>query len=360
MSEMKMRLIECSGTPYEIGFAHGSKAKEEVLKSIATYKVMFKDYGNLEWEEAKRRSNSYIDYINQFSPDLMEEMRGVAEGAGVELQDILALNARSEVIMVPPEAHTPVPSDGCTSLSVSGDSSKDGHILLAQNWDWKDSQLDSLIVLKINRTDKPSITMVTEAGIIGKIGCNSAGLGVCLNALGTPDKPEGVPLHVVLRGILDQEKVSDAIEKVNSLKNACAANYQIAHKNGACVDLEKAPTDFEVTYAENGLLAHTNHFITPRLYHINDASRLMVHDTFVRLGRTRFLMNKYNGNIDVDVIKTILTDHVDYPDSICSHNDPKDDIGHRCCTVFSIIMDLTEGKILVAKGQPCSSQYYEY
>jgi len=353
-----MPVIEASGSPYKIGFAHGSQAKAEVLCSIKTYQSMFLSYANLKWEDAKRKSVNYIPYIDQFDPDLMKEIQGVADGAEVEMEDILALNARSEVVMTTSGVPNEELTDGCTAFSVTGDGAREGHILLAQNWDWKGTQIDSLAVLKIKQNGgKPDITMVTEAGIIGKIGCNSAGLGICLNALATPVLPEGVPLHIVLRGILNSVKISDAIGKVNARRHACAANYLIAHRNGASVNIEKTPKEFEVISPENNLLVHTNHMVSPRLHRVNDTTRLLLPDSYVRLHRAKTLLQKRNGSIDVEYCKNVLTDHVEYPDSICRHDDPLDGPGFRGCTVFSLIANLSEGKIWVAKGAPCQSEY---
>ena len=187
------KIIEAAGTPYEIGFAHGEQGREEVLCSIATYKEMFKTYANLGWEEAKHRSRAYIEHISRYDSDLLEEIRGVAAGAGVELEDILALNARSEVILM---SGSKMPSDGCTAVAVTPESTQDRHTILAQNWDWKGRQIEAVLVLKIIQQDKPAITMVTEGGIIGKVGFNDAGIGVCLNALGTVGNPYGLPLHI--------------------------------------------------------------------------------------------------------------------------------------------------------------------
>ena len=353
-----MPVIEASGSSYEIGFAHGSQARAEVLCSIKTYQAMFLSYANLKWEDAKRKSVSYVPYINQFDPDLMNEIQGVADGAGVEMEDILALNARSEVVMTTSGVPGAL-ADGCTAFSVTGDGVREGHVLLAQNWDWKGTQIDSLAVLKIKQSGgKPDITMVTEAGIIGKIGCNSAGLGVCLNALATPVQPEGVPLHIVLRGILNSVKISDAIGRVNARRHACAANYLIAHKNGASVDIEKTPDEFEVILPENNLLVHTNHMVSPRLHRINDTSRLLLPDSYVRLHRAKTLLQKRNGKIDVEYCKEVLKDHMEYPDAICRHDDPLDVPGLRACTVFSLIANLSAGEIWLAKGMPCQSEYH--
>ena len=93
---------------------------------------------------------------------------------------------------------------GCTSIGISSDAGKNGDAFLAHNWDWKPSQRESMVIMKIRQKNgKPDIFMVTEAGIIGKTGYNSAGLCLYLNALSTDQAPKGLPLHIAMRGILD-------------------------------------------------------------------------------------------------------------------------------------------------------------
>jgi isopenicillin-N N-acyltransferase-like protein len=57
---------------------------------------------------------------------------------------------------------------------------------LCRNWDWKASASSSLIALDIlahEPTKRPRIKIMTEAGVIGKIGVNEFGVSVMLNAL---------------------------------------------------------------------------------------------------------------------------------------------------------------------------------
>lgn len=353
--DLGFKVIECGGTPYEIGYAHGSQGKDEILHSVEVYKEMFGTYGNMDWEIARRLSKNYIRYIERYDQDLMEEIKGVAAGSGLEVQDILALNARSEVILMKGNF---MPTDGCTSVCATPEATKKGNTILAQNWDWKAAQIESVLVLKINqeKMHKPNITMVTEGGVIGKIGFNSNGIGVCLNALGTKGHYNGVPLHIILRGILNSRKVSDAVESINWLPNACAANYMIASSCGEALDVEKTPLDFDVMYSKEGVLAHSNHFLTERL-RIADTSRLMAPDSYLRYGVANKLLHRYYGNIDEDVIKMILSDHKDYPDSICSHDDELDQECYRMCTVFSVVMNLSTMKMELLKGHPCEGTY---
>lgn len=353
--KLDFKVIECGGTPYEIGYAHGSRGKEEIMNSINTYKEMFGTYGNLDWDIAKRLAKNYVKYVEQFDNDLMEEMKGVADGAGLDIFDVLALNARSEVILMKGNW---MPSDGCTSISATTEATKRGETLLAQNWDWKAAQVKSVLVLKINqeKMNKPNITMVTEGGVIGKIGFNSSGVGVCLNALGTKGHHNGVPLHIILRGILNSRKISDAVECINWLPNACAANFMIASSCGEALDVEKTPLDFDVIYSRDGILAHSNHFLTERL-RLADTSRLMAPDSFLRYGVADKFLHRYRGQIDENIFKMILSDHKDYPDSICSHEDELDRPCYRMCTVFSVIMNMTTMQMQLLKGNPCEGTY---
>jgi isopenicillin-N N-acyltransferase-like protein len=89
----------------------------------------------------------------------------------------------------------------------------DGSTLLGQNWDWLIHTRETLVVLEICRRERPSLVTVVEAGLLAKMGMNSAGLGVATNFLLTKadDGRAGVPYHSTLRAILDCETITDAL-----------------------------------------------------------------------------------------------------------------------------------------------------
>lgn len=152
--------------------------------------------------------------------------------------------------------------------------------------------------------------------------------------------------------------MSDAIQKINAQPNACAANYLLAAKCGEALDVEKSPVDFEVFYPERGMLVHTNHFLCDRMKPA-DTSRFMAHDTFLRYGLARKMLEDKKGVVTADNVKEILAVHKDYPDSICRHEDELDPDGLRMCTVFSIVMDMTILKMELLRGNPCENKYRE-
>lgn len=357
----KFPFLELEGTSYEIGYQQGKHFKEQIQNNIHCYQEMFQDYSNLKWERAKELSTRFVTVITEYNPDYLEEIRGVADGSGFDFEDILALNCRSELVFLGNELDKA--DGGCTSIGISSDAGKDGNAYLAHNWDWKTSQRASMIMMKIHQKNgKPSIFMITEAGIIGKTGFNSAGICLYLNALSTNEASGGLPLHMAMRGILDCTTLSDAIKAATRMNLGCCANFMIGHKNGECIDLEIENEDFDVLYPKDGIIVHTNHFVSPRLpkYPRKDTCKQKFADTFVRLGRADKLLRKKGTDISEKELMDVLKDHVEYPCSICRHDDMRQEPGLRMGTVFSMIVNLTEGKIWFCKGNPCETAYEEY
>ena len=145
------RRIELAGTPTEIGKEHGQQLTKEIRSQIDVYNAMFKQTSKLDWAAVKEVSRDYAATIQRLTPDIYEEMLGIAEGAGLDVLDIVALNSRSEIALG-------LFSDGCSSLGWK----RDGEVLLAQNWDWTARVKDNCCLMSIKQENKPAIWMVTE------------------------------------------------------------------------------------------------------------------------------------------------------------------------------------------------------
>lgn len=352
-------VIEASGTPYEVGYIHGSQAQKQIDVSVSTYKDMFLTYSGITWEAAQKYANTFIEAITGYDADIMEELRGIAAGSGYELTEILALNVRSEIVLQGGLI------DGCTSFALLPEITEARETWLAQNWDWKKQQQNAYILLKIKQEKKPDINLFTEAGIVGKLGFNSSGIGVCLNALGSDKKVEGpvVPLHIVLRGILNSETLPDAIASVAKMNLSCCANFMTACADGSAVTVEAGPGDFDVLYPDDYWIAHTNHFTSNYwISRVHDTGKVSFPDTFIRYGRVKQLIKKVlaNHKFGFQDIRSILSDHMGYPDSICRHEDIRDEEGKRMGTVFSVVMNLSRREMYITPGNPCESQHYLY
>ncbi len=340
------------GTPREIGRQYGSSCQDRIQNNIDFYFRVFQHYANLDRNQAVRLAKLFLPVIQSFDGDLLEEIKGIAEGAKVAFEEILAVNVRTE-LMYPDQLGG---KGECTALAALPEATASGDMLLGQNWDWKPHLLDHTVLLRIEQENKPTVLTLTEAGIVGKIGFNSSGLGACLNIMKSSLAETGVPIHILMRGILNSERFGDAIGKIVSMNRGSSNNTLIAHRDGTVIDFEMAPRAFDFLYPEDGVLVHTNNFVSPRLRAI-DTGISQFPDTLVRYGRAFQKMHLRAGRIGVTDFKQILTDHGNHPDAICRHPDLRDPELERVQTVASVIMNLTRGQMHIAQGPPCSSPY---
>jgi isopenicillin-N N-acyltransferase-like protein len=343
--------IVLEGSPRERGLKYGEAAKEKIRQSVEIYKKLFKTYAKMEWDACKKKADLFLPSIERYCAVVTEEIEGIAQASGLTFEDVLTLNCRSEIMFNTAES--------CTAIGLMPDVTSNGKSYIAQTWDWLEPARGVSLVLEIRQPPHPTILSVVEAGMVGGKGLNSAGLGVCLNALSCAESSSGVPLHLLYRGILNSWKLSDAIDAIALPEKAGSGNFLIGTGGGEAVFVEYVPDDFDVVYAEDGWLAHTNHYLSPALAP-KDKMKWICSDTFTRLGRARKLVKKNLGKLDVALIHQILSDHVNFPDSICRHVDPHDAETRRNCTIYSVVMDLRERTMYVSNQSPCQGELYPF
>ena len=359
--------IRVTGTPYERGRQYGTQARDLVRLSVQAYQRVFAHYAGWDWPDVRRAAAGFEASVAAFRPAYLEEMRGIADGAGLDLADVLAINVRTEVMyaakarLAPLASRLPEPPAECSAFAVVPHASGGpAATLLGQNWDWLLHSAQTLIVLEARPDDGPDFVTVVEAGLLAKAGLNAAGLGLVTNALVTDaDLGEpGLPYHVLLRAILDCATVTEALMVLQAGMRSSSANYLIAHASGAALDVEAAPGDFTRLYPQipdQGLLVHTNHFLSPRLHPV-DVSLWAMPDSAVRLQR---LQAGASGSATLGDLRVLLADHADYPHSICSHPDPREHPLEQGATIASILMDLNARRLWLAAGHPCQAPYQE-
>src|SRR5229473_4483114 len=172
--------LTLKGSPYQAGYKHGKKARPEIENNLEVYFRRFKSETELSHDVAISRAAKFLEVISKGSPEYTETMKGVAAGSGQEILDITALNVRYELmysqfskIGLKPKPKT----FGCTAFAAEPEAVENGHLLMAQNWDWI-PEVQGLF-LKIRNVTGPDVVCFTEAGVVGgKIGLNSDGLGL--------------------------------------------------------------------------------------------------------------------------------------------------------------------------------------
>jgi isopenicillin-N N-acyltransferase-like protein len=362
--------VRVSGGARERGRQYGEQARERVRRSIEAYDAVFDHYAGWRWADVRRGAGRFAEPIEAFAPRYLEEIRGIAEGAGVDLEDILGINVRTEVMFAAKARAAAAQADGgrgrpdgCSAFAVLPSASADGHTLIGQNWDWLLHSFDTVVVLEAAQDEGPDFVTVVEAGLLAKTGMNSSGIGLTTNALVTDrDRGEpGVPYHLVLRGILDAQNLSDAYATIQRGFRSSSANYLVASVDGIAVDIESAPGDFSrlfLQFPTDGVLLHTNHFVSPA-FDAKDVSLWVMPDSPFRLERLRTSVSGAGPKLSIEDFESVLADHANHPSGICCHPDARLDPFDRGATVASVLMDLDGRRMWIADGHPCTSPYRE-
>jgi isopenicillin-N N-acyltransferase-like protein len=349
------------GTPKEVGEQHGKLGRLQVQQSLTTYEKLFYGYQKKTWKEAREAAQVHIKAIKAYDQQLLEEMEGVAKGAGVDFEDILALNARTEIALGSYKKNF---SDGCTLFATMPPVGTD--TIMSQNWDWKGTQTESLLLLEMHIKDKPVVTMVTEGGMIGKIGYNSSGLGLCFNALLTDKKSDEVPIHLALRGILNSHTLSEAISRVKDGQTAASASVLIGQAgedgSGLAINAEVSPFGMDLVGGDDGYLAHTNHILSESLKkNLLDTNEYRLDDSTMRYKRAIQLVKTAiarNETMDIQTHKKWLSDTFNAPNSINHYCNPKAEEHRQSETVFSIVMNLTKRESQLYVGKPTDGAFF--
>jgi isopenicillin-N N-acyltransferase like protein len=339
-------VIAVSGGPRERGRAYGERARDRIHGSLLLYERVFRHYTGLRWPAVRDRAGAFADPIDAYDVRLLPEIEGIAAGAGVDAEDILALNVRTEVMFG-------MGSSECTALCAPT-VGEDGHVLLAQNWDWKPGARQTCVLLVAAPHDGPAFVTLVEAGLLAKCGMNGSGIGLTANALtstldlGAP----GVPFHAVLRKVLSSTSFDDAIDAVTTPIRASSGSYLVACRDGRAAGLEAAPGGPETIHRTDGTrLAHANHFLGSR-DGLHDLER--VDDTSTSIARQAAADGWVAGPGErtIDEVFEVLRDH---SAPICQHADGTAAPEAAYETIAAVAMDLSAASLWVTEGPPCTA-----
>ena len=133
-------LVEVTGTPYELGYQHGAQA----AALIQRYLLLMERITNLSRDTLCRNALVFLPLIEQLSPAYLEEVRGLAAGAGLTFEEALLCQARAEA------AYTR--DEGCSAFALTGDATADHQTLAGQNQDLPPEYADVAIDVRDKMT----------------------------------------------------------------------------------------------------------------------------------------------------------------------------------------------------------------
>src|SRR3989442_10562676 len=365
----KLPVLNLKGSPRQIGYDHGRKARPEIEDNLEVYFRRFKSETELSHDLAISRAAKFLDVIDKISPEYAETMKGVAAGSGREILDITALNVRYELMysQFSKIGLKPMPKTfGCTAFATLPAAVENGHLIMAQNWDWI-PEVEGLF-LKVRNGNGPDTLSFTEAGVVGgKIGLNSEGVGLLINGI-VSNKDDWArlkkPFHVRCWEVLRSKTLGRAVKAIAQGERNCSANFILGQQKtlgmGEVVDIESAPEAVCELGPDRGAIAHTNHFSNPRVLGVKqvlDEERLSTLQRYRRIQKLLDGTVRVGQKLNLVTAQNMLRDHYGKPESVCRHSNLKLPEYERYETVVSVVMDLYGRKLWATVGSPCSADY---
>jgi isopenicillin-N N-acyltransferase-like protein len=254
-------------TSYERGIQYGQQAKDKIIAGIKDYKWLFSETSDMSWDDIRKNALNYIPLIEEYFPDTMEEARGIADGANVDIGEIMVLNCRYEITKFPKEKE-------CTSFSLLSEATKNKSTYVGQNWDYRIGVFENTVLVHIENPDGTKIFGMTEAGQVIRNGFNSNGIGLCANNLQSIYDKSGIglPVTFVRREILNCKTFEEASSLLENYKRVVSCNYMLASIEDKAMDFEVYPMGNDKIFPVNGIVAHGNHFVVQPEIHALDQS----------------------------------------------------------------------------------------
>jgi isopenicillin-N N-acyltransferase like protein len=374
--------VRAKGSYREIGRQVGEAARPQTEASLAFFADNFAAMsGGLSFDAAIRLADAYLPYARRCVPDAVDELEGMAEGAGVSFAALLVANCAEELTAAepvvgaaplpaaasagaPPPAATPAGAPpgaprrpltrGCTAVAIACG----GRHIVGHNMDWYVVDAPNNVLFDLTHPDGTRLLAFAGAAYLPMVGLNSHGVGNVSNSLHSRDNRVGVPNCFVRRTTMTAATLEEARERGLAPARARGTNQVFADAGGRLWDVESSATASAFAdHTARGYLAHTNHYVAPAMapFEGNDANESR---TRLRTAEALLAEGLDHGDEPVELVASVLRCHEPAPrDCICGHADQSEPLGEQGMTVGSLICDLDERRLYACAGPPCESPY---
>lgn len=362
-------VIELNGTGYERGLQHGEKLKSEIAEVFKKWKmdITLTTHRNADSVIAEfLKTTNFEPTIKKWTPEILEEVKGIAKGSGQKFNDVLSFQLVDE-FWVYLDKLANYKTDHCSSIGVSA--IRNQPTFIAQNMDLENYMNGYQKLLHVIGTiTEPEQYILTCAGLIAATGMNEAGIGICCNTLMELQASEnGLPVAFIVRGILSKSNGNDALFFLNNVRHASGQNYIIGIQDSV-YDFESSSNQIIRFYPngnQSGIVYHTNHALVNNdikpwylEYHKNILSGGAKNtNSVIRFNSLEKRLEKPPEEISMDVIKTILASKDDEKNPVCRPYQK----GGTVFTFSSVLYTLTgKRSVQITCGSPDQSEYKEH
>lgn len=306
-----LKVLSLEGTPYERGQQHGSALKKEIHDLVKLWKEDIQKTYKTEADvfiEKFLAATHFEKGIKEWTPELWDELKGIAEGSGIDFDTVFAFQLVDEMWVL----GQAVWDEKCTTIGLN---KTDAHpVIVAQNLDIPPFYHRFQTLLHIKDPDQGLETFLfTFPGFIAANGLNSRSVAVVVNAVQQLESSrDGLPVAFVIRGILQRRTYAEALHFIKTIKHGAPQNYMIggAEEMGSFECSTTNVNEF-IPFEDALFTYHTNHPLTnlnytPRFVEYLKSKHVSPEDYKHPCPRFQALQNIFKNNsvqMDVDALK---------------------------------------------------------
>jgi len=371
MDTDKLLVIDLSSTdPLERGRVYGEKAKALIAEVVDHWRSDLGSFFSMNeniavvdvdaYLDKFISETNYIEAIRKWTPDLLDEVRGIAQGSGQSFNTIYALQLLDEEWLFGLRNRLGKPTSKCTAFGILDNSA--GLCFSGQNMDvpaWVEGR-QVLLRIAANETS-PECLVFSIAGTIGVNGLNANGLGITCNTLTQLKYSlDGLPVLYIVRKILQQNSIELAEKILLAIQHASGQNYILSSKSRLrCYECSSTSIVRYSPTEDGSRIFHTNHPL------INDNENSLIQGDKRCYINTKSRLDSISGRLGDPSKSPELSD---IKAALAAHDDPDNPVSRvlaQCLQCNSIgytagasIYELGDTpRFHFASGPPCETEF---
>jgi isopenicillin-N N-acyltransferase like protein len=350
-------VIELSGSPGQIGAAHGEAQRERIREYVDRFLGWLLRSAALPFTQETLWSAwaPQVAANQRDAPALVEEMQGISRGAAVPFERIFLLNSLLDLNSF---RYLDMARNfgGCTTFAVVSEAGT-GKTLIGQTYDLPEFHQNYLTLLRLKPARGPRQLIFTFAGIVGAAGLNEAGIAVNINYLSARDTGLGRLHSIVVRQILAATSLADALAPPLVPPRAGGAHFLIADREGQVVSIETTAKRHALFYPERNGIGHTNHYLDGWLKEVEQIRPSSIGSSVARYAALRRYLHEDADRLTIQALQALTRNHTAYPRSICAHGADYEPEWSRTRTVSAMVQVPADDTMHITCGCACEGDY---
>lgn len=343
-------MVVAAGSAFERGRTVGRELSDLIGRSIDFYHAYF-DRRGVSSPELSELLTPFMAAAEARTPEFMDQIKGMSEGATVPVMELFAVNAFEELEPLLQRVggaplfleHKEGTAERCTTFVVA----TAGTTIVAHNEHWLAGDDNVAMVIEIPDGDQPWVAAPVNVCCLPASGMNANGVAMGIQSVTASDDTVGVPRVLVSRHTLDARDVEDAAARAALPGRAGGYGYVVGGRGGGMLRIETTATR-ETSFDGPGV--HTNHYLTPDLA---DMAPPPSPGSVRRYEAITDALARRAPSEPEDAMEILRT--IDSVYELTSEDAPDDEEA----IVYSMVCELESGRMWCALGDPTTTGYEE-